>query len=452
MFTNFKQGAKNFLFAPLQFCLFLSALSLVIHRWLHSLGNGGVVLGLMGTGDWATGQEPENWRESILLLFPNTPAALTALMTKLKTETTNDPKFHIFTKSLPNQRVLVSGTHASGVTQISLQGTTPAKVLKKGHTLMNERTLERVWVVADSSGAYTAIDVSRGMGSTAAQMNDGDGLIVVGSHHQDGAATPTAIAYTPTESENYVQDFRTSLAITNVARATFLRTGPQLIESQRESLELHAIEREMGYIFGTGVLDTSGAQPERTTKGFISLVTSNVTDFAGAFDIDTWESFLEDVFEDGSNEKLLLAGNTALTNINKVGRVHGEIKMAPTDESYGMRLHRYITPYGDLLIRQHPLFSKNPTFRSWGIVVDTTYLVDRILSGNGLNFDTQYLENRQAPGTTQTVDEWETISGLELQHQSPMGVVKGISGFVPAILLALGGLMQAMLSLGNLAS
>jgi len=96
-----------------------------------------------------------------------------------------------------------------------------------------------------------------------------------------------------------------------------------------------------------------------------------------------------------------------------------------------MRLHRYITPYGDLLIRQHPLFSKNPTFRSWGIVVDTTFLVDRILNGNGLNFDTQYLENRQPNGTTQTVDEWETISGIEIQHETVNGVIKGVSGFVP---------------------
>ena len=65
-----------------------------------------------------------------------------------------------------------------------------------------------------------------------------------------------------------------------------------MLERQRETLEMHAIEREMAYIFGTGVEDTSGAQTERTTKGFVSLVTSNVTDFSGSFDIDTWETFL----------------------------------------------------------------------------------------------------------------------------------------------------------------
>ena len=120
-----------------------------------------------------------------------------------------------------------------------------------------------------------------------------------------------------------------------------------------------------------------------------------------------------------------------LTTVNKVARIHGEVQNTPTTESYGMMLDRYRTPYGYLMMRQHPLFSKNPTFRSWGIAVDPQYLVDRIMNGNGLSFDTQYLENRQNPGETITKDEWRTVSGLELQFESVNGVVKGATGFVP---------------------
>jgi hypothetical protein len=216
---------------------------------------------------------------------------------------------------------------------------------------------------------------------------------------------------------------------------------------------MHAIEREMAYIFGTGVEDTSGAQPERTTKGFISLVSTNVTDFADAFDIDTWESFLEDVFEDGSNEKLMLAGNTALTIINKIARIHGEIQMTPTTETYGLMMDRYRTPYGYLMIRQHPLFSKNPTFRDWGIVVDTQFLVDRTLSGGGINRDTNYLENRQSNGDDATKDEWLTESGLELQFEGVNGVFKNASTFIPAIawIALAGSAMISMLSAVGLA-
>jgi len=409
--------------------LALSAAFLGAWRLLAS--QGGVVLGMRGTGDWSTAQRPTNFREEILLQFPNSPVGLTAMMSKMKTETTDDPKYTIFTKTLPSQRVAVSGSQTSGDTTIELSGTTPAKVLKKGHSLLNERTLEVVWVVSDPSGAFTSVEVSRGKGSTAAAMNDTDGLLVVGSHHQEGATIPTSISYDPAEIVNFTQIFRTAVFLTNTARATRLRTGSDMLERQRETLEIHAIEREMAYIFGTGVEDTSGAQTERTTKGFVALVTTNVTDFAGSFDIDTWETFLEDVFEDGSSEKVLLAGNTALTVINKVARIHGEIQMMPTTETYGLLLSRYRTPYGFLQILQHPLLSKNATFNSWGIVLDTQYLVDRILSGNGMNRDTNYYENRQSPGDDATKDEWLSETGLELQFETTNGLFKGASAFVP---------------------
>ena len=411
--------------------LAITAIYFGIAKFLYQLGQVGTVLGLRGTGDWATGPRPKNFREQILLQFPNSPVSLTAVMSKLKVENTDDPEFTIFTKSLPSQRVLVSGSQTSGDTTIELQGSTPAKVLKKGHSLINERTLEVVWVTTDPSGAYTSIEVARGKGSTAAAMNNGDGLVVCGTHHQEGAPIPTAISYDPTTTTNYTQIFRTAVFLTNTARATNLRTGSDMLERQRETLEIHAIEREMAYIFGTGVEDTTGAQPERTTSGIVKLVTSNVTDFATELDVDTWETFLENVFEDGSSEKLCLCGNTALTNINKIGRIHGEIQMTPRGQTYGLSMRTYNTPYGDLQIMQHPLLSKNATFASWGIVIDTQYLVDRILNGNGINRDTNYYENRQNPGDDTTKDEWLTESGLELQFESVNGVFKNASGFAP---------------------
>lgn len=389
------------------------------------------VLGMRGTGDWSSAQRPTNFREQILLQFPNSPVALTAMMSKLKSETTNDPKFTIFTKALPTQRVVCDAIITSGVTTLTFSGTTPTKVLKKGHSLINERTLEVVWVTVDPISPFASVEVARGKGSSAASTAVGDGFVVVGTHHQEGAAIPTAVSYDPSEIVNWCQIFRTAVFLTNTARATNLRTGSDMMERQRETLEIHAIEREMAYIFGTGVEDTTGAQPERTTKGFVSLVTSNVTDFAGSLDIETWETFLENCFEDGSSEKLLLCGNTALTNINKIGRTHGEVQMTPRGQTYGLAMRSYATPYGDLQMMQHPLFSKNPTFASWGLVIDTAYLVDRVLNGNGMNRDTNYYENRQSPGDDATKDEWLTESGLELQFESCNGLFKGASGYTP---------------------
>jgi hypothetical protein len=50
-------------------------------------------LGMRGNGDWVTDQRPKNWRETILFLYPNGSMPLTAIMSKMKSEKTDDPSF-----------------------------------------------------------------------------------------------------------------------------------------------------------------------------------------------------------------------------------------------------------------------------------------------------------------------------------------------------------------------
>ena len=68
----------------------------------------GGFLGMRGTGDWATDQRPYNWRDAILMLYPNGDAPLTAIMAKMKSEKTDDPQYHWWTKGLPTQRATVT--------------------------------------------------------------------------------------------------------------------------------------------------------------------------------------------------------------------------------------------------------------------------------------------------------------------------------------------------------
>jgi len=89
---------------------------------------------------------------------------------------------------------------------------------------------------------------------------------------------------------------------------------------------------------------------------------------------------------------------------------------------------RWVDPKSGRPITPHGL---RATFRTWGIVVDPEYLADRILSGNGVNRDTNYLENRQNAGDDATKDEWLTESGLELDFDTCNAVFKGASAFIP---------------------
>lgn len=51
------------------------------------------VLGMRGTGNWVTDQRPKNYRELVLMLYPNGQAPLTAIMSKMKSQPVDDPEF-----------------------------------------------------------------------------------------------------------------------------------------------------------------------------------------------------------------------------------------------------------------------------------------------------------------------------------------------------------------------
>lgn len=387
------------------------------------------VLGLRGTGSFSADERPKNFRGILLLLKPNTRAPLTALLGQLRNEPTDDPEFKIFIKALPSQASTVNGAQTAADTTIELKpvATGEEKKFKKGHAVLNTRTMEVIWVTADPTTA-DQITVSRGKGTTAAAMNDGDTLLILGSHHLEGAAVPTSITYDPTVVNNFTQIFRTSVDLTGTAQATRLRYADNpLVEMRREALEIHSIEMEKQFLFGSGVEDTSGTQPERTTKGMFNFITTNVKDFLEVVSIDDWEDFLKDVFADGSDEKLFLTGNQGSNVINKVARAHGSIELTPGGESFGMRMQTYITPYGNLQIKQHPLLTKEPTFADWGFVVDPAHVVYRFLRGR----DTRYLRNRQNAGDDVTKDEYMSEAGLELQFEQVHAVAKNMAAFVP---------------------
>lgn len=385
------------------------------------------VLGLRGTGSFDSDTRPRNYREGILLLFPNASAPLTALMSKLGEEATDDPVFKWFEKGLPAQTLTtINSTHSSSATVISLTaGQNYNRRVKAGHVLLVLSSGEIVWVT--DSSTTDQITVDRGQGAVSATtIAASDTLLIIGSANQEGAGVSEAVTYDASVVTNYTQIFRNVLNITNTAIATRVRIadGQYLKEARREVLELHSIEMERAFLFGSALEDTNGEQTARTTGGLSHFVTTNVTDFGGVVSIDDWEDFLEDVFEDGSSEKLALVGNRALNTLNKVARNNYTISATPESTTYGMKMTQWITPYGTLQIKQHPLLSKDG-FEDWGFVIDTAKLKYRYLRGR----DTQYRENVQNPGDDATKNEFLTECGLEINHQTAHGIFKNATAF-----------------------
>jgi hypothetical protein len=257
---------------------------------------------------------------------------------------------------------------------------------------------------------------------------------------------PDAISYNPVEYYNYTQIFRTSLAITRTARKTRLRTGGAYQEAKREALELHSLELERGFLFGVRSSGTgSNGKPERTTYGLRKFILDNggVISNAptesngggaaagnGSADFTVWgeewlDIHLEEVFRYGSNEKLALVGNQALLAIQRLAKTSGHLNITPMTTAYGLRVMEWITPFGTIYLKTHPLFSHRAAFRRDMMILEPSKLKYRYIDDTFFVSDPEDKRNRNN-SRDGTEEEYITECGLEIHHPKAFGYFSGL--------------------------
>ncbi|MFA5380299.1 MAG: DUF5309 family protein [Dehalococcoidia bacterium] len=428
-------------------------------------------LGMRGNGDWVADQRPKSYRESILYLYPNGMVPLTAILAKLKSESVDDPEFNWWTKTLPTQSAAITGVYTDvalssaytsggvvgSVLYIKMAAASVAEFRIGHQVLLRDASDFTVDVNAkvigkSTNGASSYIQVSLleadDNSSYSHDLSDADRVIIIGNVNEEGAAMPSAIAYDPVKLYNYTQIFRTPLSITRTARKTKLRTGDQYKEAKREALELHSIEMERAFLFGQ-MLETTGAdgKPERTTQGILNClranVPANVDDFMlnTAYDGKAWlddgggedwlDAYLEVCFRYGSGDKLALCGSGALLGLNKLAKAGSHFTLTPTTKSYGINVVDWVTPFGTISLKTHPLFSMETSLQKSMLILEPSNLRYRYID------DTSFYGEGQAkqsgPGTNAgrrdgTVEEFLTEAGLEMHHPATMMFLNGVGG------------------------
>jgi hypothetical protein len=424
-------------------------------------------LGMRGNGDWITDQRPKNWRETMLFLYPNGSMPLTAIMSKMKSEKTDDPQYYWWTKLLPNQAAAVTGVYTdTALLTAYVSGGVAGSVIylkmlstdiihfRQGHTVLmrdaSDLTLDTVGkviaVAANGVNSYIAVKLLESDDNGAAYLVQCDVVMVIGNMNAEGAAMPNAIAYDPTKLYNYTQIFRTPLSITRTARKTKLRTGDQYKEAKREALELHGIEMEKAFLFGIAYEGTGdNGKPERMTEGLVPHIKANNSSCVSNFQTNAtyhgknWtddgggEDFLmayfEVLFRYGRQEKLAICGSGALLGLNKLAQANGHFTMTSTTKSYGISVTEMVTPFGTVYFKTHPLFNVEATLRNTMVLFEPENCVYRYID------DTQFYgegdAKQAAPGTNGgridgTQEEYLTECGLEYHHPYTAGLLNGI--------------------------
>ncbi len=430
-------------------------------------------LGMRGTGDWVADQRPLNWREMILRLYPNGAAPLTALMSKLKTESTNDPQFHWWTKSLPVQAGAVTGVYTDpglSVAYVSggqLGDTIYIKMavltlgeFRVGHQVMLrdssdltvDVTGEVTGRVSNGANSYLGVRLMEADDNSASNdLSDCDRIMVTGNINSEGAVIPDALAYDPTKWYNFTQIWRTPLEITGTAMETKLRTNPQAYqEAKREILELHSIEMEKSYLFGipTETIGDNG-KPKRTTLGLIPAIRGGYTGHGGdAGTVDnyptnasyagqTWlqggehwlDTQLAVMFSFGKRTKLAFCGDGALLALNRIVKAGGDYTFTPQAKStYGIDMVEWVTPLGKINLVTHPLFSYEPTMTNTMVVFEPENLKYRPLTNRDTKFIGEGLTKTNTGWTRRDgiKEEYLTEAGLEYHHPIGWGYLTGL--------------------------
>lgn len=339
------------------------------------------ILGLRGSGNFATNEAPENWREGILFYYPNGETPLMALASQGETENIDHPIIHWWDKALPVRRIFVNNAagYSSSATSIVVDDGTTANGSAAAHThvgtvLFQERTAERLIVSSYSADTLTVV---RGKGaSPAAVMNNDDAMLIIGTSFEDGATAVSGLTYDPVERKNASQIFMRGVGpLTRRMAKTFVRTGDKFMDMKHDAWLNISLDLEWSALFGDYLDEagSSGAVRRSFSGGLYYWASTNVFDAAGTISYFGLMDFLEDFFRYGSSEKLLLSGSTAVNVLNKLAKLEMTVNSVPGESSFGMKIQEILTPFGYLYLKLHPLLSDHPLFRSWMFGVDLKY-------------------------------------------------------------------------------
>ena len=389
------------------------------------------IQGLRHTGNFEANERPKSWRETILRLYPNGMAPLTGLTSAMKSSSVDDPEYNWFEKSLPTQRLELSANLDASQTVIGV--VSGATALRTGHILRVEHSGELLRITTDPT-SDTSITVTRAFtGAVAAATvtiaSEIKYVHVIGSAFEEASAAPTGVNYDPTKRYNYLQIFRNTLEMSRTASKTRLRTGDQVKEAKRECLELHSIEMEKAFFWGQRYETTLGGKPLRSTGGVLSFVHANniVTNTDGSFTMLELEGWLKRIFDYGSSEKMAFLGNTALMAINQCIRKNSSYDITSGVKEYGMAVARLICPFGELVLKTHPLFNQLAqsgynTEDASMVVLDMKEIMYRHLAGD----DTRYEKDLQDNGLDGMKSGYISECGLEVHHPLSHFYIKGL--------------------------
>lgn len=392
------------------------------------------IAGLRGTGSFGADERPKNFRELILWMNPNGRAPLFALSSKMKTETVDDPQFSWWEETLDIARVALTAAWANDAATTATCGAGGCLQFAPGDLLLVETAEaasygQEIVRVVSVTNDTTMVVAREQAGTTSTDPTPiGTGLLRIGSISAEGSLSPASVSNNPTKFTNYTQIFKTPWEQTKTALETKYRTGDAWKNDRRRASFKHSEKIEQALMWGRPSEGTgANGQPERTTGGLRSFITSHNTVFTADPTIDTFIEAVEGVFDydadAAGDERIVFCGNQAINWLNRLVTADSSTRVNYQGEvsAWGMNLSKFRIPQGTLYFKTHPLLNVHPTYKASMFVTNPAGMIWRPLK----NRDTKVEQNIQPNDADYRKDQFLTEAGLELHFERTFAYIGG---------------------------
>jgi len=425
-------------------------------------------VGLRGTSDLATHEDPDAWRLGILRLFPNGMMPLTGLTALMKSEKVPNAHYHWWTKTLSLQRATLQGSgihedaacgdpydaaddYAAGTTVYAKITLAAAKEFREGYQVLIRLSTDyandinaKITGIFPIDATYASVACrlleADGSARMTSDMSFADTMLAIGSINPQGGTRPEAIGIAPVELESYTQIFRDSLDLTRTLMETKLRTANAYLEAKKDALELHGIGMEKAFLWGVGSVGVgANGKPETTTSGLLywirtyGTVQDYVSDPGASYAGKTWleggeqwlDEHFEEIFRYGSSERLAFCGSGALLGLQRLIKDLGMFTLTSKTTSWGTKVLEWITPFGTITFKTHPLFSYEATNRHSMVVIEPKNLRYRYITDTRFAPDIMFGKGG-GTGKDGKEEDFLTEAGLEIHFPETTGFLNGI--------------------------
>lgn len=388
------------------------------------LAGAAVITGQRGTNNVLADVYDPDFGKTVAEL-ESSAAPLVVLTQRLNKDKVINPKYTWFEDQLQARFDTVNNGPGYLSTDTSIVVTT-GTMWAADDLLYVTRTGELLRVTAVSTNTLTVV---RGVGSTAAALNNAEEILRIGSAAMQGAADKPARSTNPTEVFNYTQIEREPIEITGTAKSTANRVTPADWDRAIAHAGIeHSKNKEYACMFGHPSIDTSGAQPRTTTGGFNHYATSNITDVGGQMTESEFYDAIRPVFRyDSMAPRAAFCAGRTVDIINAYGRGKLELIQADKDKTYGLDINQMVGPGGRVVNLIVHWLLEGATFGNQIWLVNLKHAGYRYLHGDNGPRDTHTRENIQAPGVDGQKNEILTEFGFVLANPQAHGKIVNIT-------------------------